>query len=80
MDIYWILVALVFLIGVPIQPHLSKFRTRIYLWLIFIMLLIVSGFRAFTVGTDTKTYVGMKLASCAMLSYCTEFQQIPEFC
>lgn len=59
MDIYWILVALVFLIGVPIQPHLSKFRTRIYLWLIFIMLLIVSGFRAFTVGTDTKTYVGI---------------------
>ena len=57
MDIYWILVTLVFLMGVPIQPHLSKPRAKIYLWIVFIMLLIVSGFRAFSVGADTNTYV-----------------------
>lgn len=57
MDIYWILVALVFGVGVPIQPHLSKQRAKIYLWIVFIMLLMVSGFRAFSVGADTKEYV-----------------------
>ena len=59
MDIYWILVALVFFAGVPIQPHLSKPRTKIYLWIVFIMLLVVSGFRAFSVGADTKVYVNI---------------------
>lgn len=57
MDIYWILVALVFLVGVPIQPHWSKPRAKIYLLIVFVMLLIVSGFRAFSVGADTKEYV-----------------------
>lgn len=59
MAIYWILVALVFLASVPIQPHRSKLRTRCYLLTVFIMLLIVSGFRAFSVGADTKEYVGI---------------------
>lgn len=59
MDIYWILVALVFLVGVPIQPYLSKARAKIYLWIVFLMLLIVSGFRAFSVGADTKVYVNV---------------------
>ena len=36
MDIYWILVALVFLVGVPIQPYLSKARAKIYLWIVFL--------------------------------------------
>lgn len=49
--------ALVFGVGVPIQPHLSKQRAKIYLWIVFIMLLMVSGFRAFSVGADTKEYV-----------------------
>ena len=59
MDIYWILVALVFLVGVPIQPYLSKLRAKIYLWIVFVMLLIVSGFRDFSVGADTKVYVNI---------------------
>lgn len=57
MDIYWILVALVFLVAVPIQPHLSKEGAKIYLVIVFAMLFIVSGFRAFSVGADTKEYV-----------------------
>ena len=59
MDIYWILVALVFLVGVAIQPYLSKLRAKIYLWIVFVMLLIVSGFRDFSVGADTKVYVNI---------------------
>lgn len=57
MDIYWLLVAFVFFVGVLVQPHLSKQRAKIYLWIVFIMLLMVSGFRAFSVGADTKEYV-----------------------
>ena len=59
MGIYWILVALVFLVGVAIQPYLSKLRAKIYLWIVFVMLLIVSGFRDFSVGADTKVYVNI---------------------
>lgn len=57
MDIYWIMVALIFLVSVPIQPHRSKYRTKTYLWIVFLMMLIVSGCRAFSVGADTKEYV-----------------------
>ena len=57
MDIYWILVALIFVTGVLIQPHLSKSRAKTYLLIVFAMLLIVSGLRAFSVGADTKEYV-----------------------
>ncbi len=59
MDIYWALVALVFFAGVPIQPHLSKPRAKIYLCLVFVMMITVSGFRAFSVGADTKVYVNV---------------------
>lgn len=59
MDIYWILVALVFLVGVPIQPHWSRPRAKIYLWIVFVMMITVSGFRAFSIGADTKVYVNV---------------------
>ena len=59
MDIYWILVVLVFFVGVPIQPHLSKSRAKIYLCLVFVMMITISGFRAFSVGADTKVYVNV---------------------
>lgn len=59
MAIYWILVALVFLVSVPIQRHPSKSSARVYLLIVFLMLWIVSGFRAFSVGIDTKEYVGI---------------------
>ena len=57
MDIYWILVFLIFLVGIPIQPHLSKRKAKCYLWIIFIMLFVVSAFRAYSVGADTIEYV-----------------------
>ncbi len=57
MGIYWILVILVFLAGALIQPHLSKSRAKIYIWIVFVLLLIVSGLREFSVGADTKEYV-----------------------
>lgn len=45
--------------GVPIQPHLSKLRAKIYLCLVFVMMITISGFRAFSVGADTKVYVNV---------------------
>lgn len=57
MGIYWILVGIVCIAGILIQPHLSKKRAKTYLWCVFAMLLLVSGFRAFSVGADTKEYV-----------------------
>lgn len=57
MGIYWILVVLIFLAGVLNRPCLSKSRTKVYLWIVFLVLFYVSGFRAFSVGADTKEYV-----------------------
>lgn len=51
--------ALVFLVGVPIQPHWSRPRAKIYLWIVFVMMITVSGFRAFSIGADTKVYVNV---------------------
>lgn len=59
MAIYWILVLAILIIGFPMQPHLSKKRAKVFLWVVFWILFIVSGFRAFSVGVDTRTYVDL---------------------
>lgn len=59
MGIYWILVAGIFLISIPIQPCRSKTKNAIYLWIVFILLFAISGFRAFSVGADTQTYANL---------------------
>lgn len=59
MTIYWILVLAILIIGFPMQPHLSKKRAKAFLWIAFLMLFVVSGFRAYSVGADTRTYINL---------------------
>lgn len=59
MTIYWIQFLAVLLIGIFVQPHLSKKKAKTFLWIVFLILLVVSGGRAFTVGVDTRNYVDL---------------------
>lgn len=59
MTIYLVQVFLIGFLGLLIHPNKSQRRRRDYLLLIFLLLTIVSGIRAYTVGADTKTYVNM---------------------
>ena len=59
MTIYWTLVLAILIIGFPMQPHLSPKRAKAFLWIVFLMLFVVSGFRAFSVGVDTRMYVDL---------------------
>ena len=46
-------------LGLLIHPNRSKKRKRDYLVLVYLLLVIVSGIRAYSVGADTRNYVSM---------------------
>lgn len=59
MGIYWLIVCVIFITGFLIQPNRSNLRKKTFIIMTFLILTIVSGWRAFTVGADTKTYIGI---------------------
>lgn len=58
MTIYIVQVLLILIMGLLCKPNRSEKRKRYYLFFFFLLLASVSGFRAFSVGSDTKVYVG----------------------
>lgn len=54
---YIVELAVILLCGDIVKPNSSKRGRIVYVWLMFLMLVFISGFRAFTVGTDTQSYV-----------------------
>ena len=59
MTVYLVLIFIILLIGLGLKPGLSYQRRKHFLILSFIFMFIISGFRAYTVGTDTRSYVAM---------------------
>lgn len=47
----------ILLLSAWLHPNISKKRNRIFTFLSFIILIVVSGFRGYAVGSDTKVYV-----------------------
>ena len=59
MTVYLVQVFLIGFLGLLIHPNRSKKRKRDYLVLVYLLLVIVSGIRAYSVGADTRNYVSM---------------------
>ncbi len=59
MTIYIILLFFLLILGLGLHPTVSIRRRKEFIWIAFIAMLIVSGFRDVSVGTDTKTYVSL---------------------
>ena len=59
MAVYLIQVVLILLLGLFIRPSLSNTRRKSYFIIIFTILTVVSGIRAYSVGADTRNYVWM---------------------
>lgn len=56
---YIVLIFLVLILGLSIKPNRSRQNRKIFIVLSFLVMTIISGFRDFSVGTDTKTYVSL---------------------
>lgn len=59
MIIYIIQIVIIAFLGAGIHPRRNLQRKKIFLWISFLILVIVSGFRDISVGTDTSSYVNM---------------------
>lgn len=59
MTVYIVQVFLIGILGFFMNPNRSELRKRNYLFIVFLVLVIVSGLREYTVGADTKNYVAM---------------------
>lgn len=59
MAIYLGLIFVIVILGLGIKPKRSRQSRRIFLVLSFLLMTIISGFRDFTVGVDTRSYVDM---------------------
>ena len=59
MTIYLVQVFLIILMGAGFHPATNEKGERWFLFLSFALLTLVSGIRGYTVGADTKVYVGL---------------------
>lgn len=59
MTIYLVQVFTIGFLGLLIHPNMSQRRKREFLFLVFLLLTIISGIRAYSVGADTRNYVNM---------------------
>ena len=59
MTIYLVQVFFIVFVGLLIHPNRSERRKKDYLFLVFVLLVVVSGIRAYSVGADTRNYVSM---------------------
>ena len=59
MTVYIVLIFLLLFLGLAIVPRRSQQNRKLFLVLSFLLMTIVSGFRDFSVGVDTKSYVSI---------------------
>lgn len=59
MIVYFILIFIILLLGLSLKTSYSKRGRKIFIFVSFLLLTILSGFRAFSVGVDTMAYVAM---------------------
>lgn len=59
MQLYLVMLFVIVFLGEALHPRLSAKRKKIYLWICFIILTLISGLRAYSVGMDTSTYVAV---------------------
>ena len=59
MIVYIVLVFLILILGLSIKPDRSRQNRKFFIVLSFLLMTIIAGFRDFSVGTDTKTYVSL---------------------
>ena len=59
MTIYLVQVFTIGFLGLLIHPNKSQRRKREFMFLVFLILTIISGIRAYSVGADTRNYVNM---------------------
>ena len=59
MFIYLLNIFLIAFLGLGIHPKKNKQRRKTFLIISFLLLTIVSGFRAYSVGADTRQYVAL---------------------
>lgn len=57
MTVYLILIFILLFSGVVLKPGLSRHGRKLFLIFSFICMFVVSGFRAYSVGSDTYSYV-----------------------
>ena len=57
MTVYLVLIFIIFFFGLLIKPQDSSVRKALFLVFSFLCMFTVSAFRAYTVGSDTKTYL-----------------------
>lgn len=57
MTIYLVQLALIFVLDAFFHPETDKTRRRLFYILVFLLLVIVSGMRGYSVGVDTHSYV-----------------------
>lgn len=57
MYVYLIQIVLILIAALVFDPNRNDQRKAMFLWFCFIVLVMVSGLRAFSVGSDTKEYV-----------------------
>lgn len=59
MTVYLVEVLFIAVFGLAVKPYLNQQRKRFFLATVFVVLTVVSGLRAFSVGVDTRNYVSM---------------------
>ena len=59
MTAYLVLIVLILLLGLGIKPWKTPSKKKWFLILSFLLMIIVSGFRDYSVGVDTKYYVSL---------------------
>ena len=59
MTVYIVLIFVILILGLGIKPRRSRQRRKIFLILSFLLMTTISGFRDFSVGVDTISYVYM---------------------
>lgn len=59
MTVYIVLIFVILILGLGIKPRRSRQKRKIFLVLSFLLMTTISGFRDFSVGVDTKSYVSM---------------------
>ena len=59
MTVYLVEVLFIAVFGLTVKPYLNQQRKLFFLGTVFVVLTVVSGLRAFSVGMDTRHYVTM---------------------
>lgn len=59
MKVYMLMTMILLFVGVVLKPEHSNRRKKYYILFSFVLLFVISAFRDYSVGIDTKTYVNL---------------------